>query len=314
MRIAVLIPCYNEESSIAKVITDFQKQIPDAKIYVYDNNSTDKTAEVAKRSGAVVRFEPRLGKGIVVRSMFQDIDADVYLMVDGDDTYSAEFAKDLIDPIIKREADMVIGDRLSSKIYQKENSRPFHSFGNWLVVFFINFLFKASLHDVMSGYRAFGRSFVKTISVLSSGFEIETEIALHALDKRFLIKEIPIVYRERAKGSSSKLKTIEDGIKVLRTILWIFKDYKPLVFFGFWSCFAALAGGFIGIPEIVGFFSQTYVPSIPSVILSIFCVFTSMLLLSVGLTLDTVVKFHRLDFERTIGEYLHNNPVHADGK
>lgn len=314
MKTAVLIPCYNEESTIAKVINDFKKQIPSAEIYVYDNNSTDNTAEIANRAGAIVRFEPRKGKGNVVRSMFQDIDADVYLMVDGDDTYPAQSAQSLIDPIINMKADMVIGDRLSGNTYQKENKRLFHSFGNRLVVFFINLLFKSSLHDVMSGYRSFSRFFVKTTSVLSAGFEIETEIALHALDKRFLIQEVPIVYRDRIKGSSSKLKTIEDGLKVLRTILWIFKDYRPLVFFGFWAFISFITGCCIGIPEIIGFFKPSFITSVPLVILSIFMVFTSITLLSVGLTLDTVVKFHRLDYERTISGYLTKNPVRIRGK
>jgi len=314
MNIAVLIPCYNEEATVAKVITDFRKQLPSAEIYVYDNNSTDNTADVARKAGAIVRCEPRKGKGNVVRSMFQNIEADVYIMVDGDDTYPAESVHDLIEPIIKMEAEMVVGDRLSSTTYQKENKRPFHIFGNKLVVFFINTLFKASLHDVMSGYRSFSRFFVKTIAALSTGFEIETEIVLHALDKRFLIKEVPVVYRDRIKGSVSKLKTLEDGLKVLRTILWIFKDYRPLVFFGFWAFIFFLTGCCIGVPSFVSFFKASLITSVLFIVLSLFMIFTSMILLSVGLILDTVVKFHRLDYERAVGEYLIKNPIRLAGK
>jgi len=309
MKIAVLIPCFNEEATIAKVLTSFRKELPSADIYVYDNNSTDNTAEIAMKEGAIVRFEHRQGKGNVIRSMFQDIEADIYVMVDGDDTYPAGSVHALIEPIIRKEADMAIGDRLSSKTYQRENKRPFHEFGNKLVVFFINKLFKASLHDVMSGYRVFSRFFVKTISVLSRGFEIETEIVLHALDKRFLIKEIPVVYRDRIKGSVSKLKTIEDGFKVIRTILWIFKDYRPLVFFGFWSLMFFIVSCCIGVFATICYLKTSFTLYVLYIILSIFLVFFSIILLSVGLILDTVVKFHRLDYERIISDYIMKYPV-----
>ncbi len=307
MKTAVLIPGYNEESTIAKVITDFRKELPSADIYVYDNNSTDNTAAIALSKGAIVRREYRRGKGNVVRSMFRDIEADIYVLVDGDDTYPAESVHDLIGPIIRNEANMVTGDRLSSKTYQKENKRPFHGIGNNIVVFFINLLFKASLHDVMSGYRAFDRLFVKTALVLSVGFEIETEIVLHALDKRFLIKEVPIIYRDRKKGSHSKLKTFEDGLKVIRTILWIFKDYRPLTFFGYGSLIFLCLGAGLGIPAMTSIIKTFQLPSILFIVFLFFLVFSSTILLSVGLILDTVVKFHRLEYEKSLNEYAMGN-------
>lgn len=218
MEIAVLIPCYNEEKTIAQVITDFKNQLPDAKIYVYDNNSKDRTAEIAAQNGAIVRKEPRQGKGNVVRSMFFDIDADYYVMVDGDNTYPAEFVHDLLKPLIYNHADMVIGDRLSNGTYHSENKRNFHNFGNNLVRNLINSLYKSNIQDIMTGYRAFNKFFVKTIPVMSPGFQIETELTIHSLDKRFKVTEIPIDYRDRPEGSESKLNTFRDGYKVLKTI------------------------------------------------------------------------------------------------
>jgi len=309
MKTAGLIPCFNEEKTIAKVISDFRKELPSADIYVYDNNSTDNTAAIARKTGVLVRCEYRQGKGNVVRSMFRDIEADIYVLVDGDDTYPAESVHDLVSPILSGEADMVTGDRLSSRTYQKENKRPFHEFGNNIVVFFINKLFKARLHDVMSGYRAFNRFFVKTILVLSEGFEIETEIVLHALDKRFLIREVPVAYRDRVEGSYSKLKTVEDGLKVIRTILWIFKDYRPLVFFGYGSLIFLIMGGIFGLP-VMNYLMNTFkLPSILFIVFLFFLAFFSSILFSVGLILDTVVKFHRLDYEKSINDYRTNNPI-----
>jgi glycosyltransferase involved in cell wall biosynthesis len=309
MKTAVLIPCFNEEKTIAKVISDFQKELPSADIYVYDNNSTDSTPAIAGKAGAIVRLEYRQGKGNVVRSMFRDIEADIYVLVDGDNTYPAESVHDLISPLVRNEADMVTGDRLSGKTYQKENKRPFHEFGNNIVTYFINKMFNASLHDVMSGYRGFNRFFVKTLLVLSEGFEIETEIVLHALDKRFLIKEVPIVYRDRVHGSYSKLKTFEDGIKVIRTILWIFKDYRPLVFFGYGSLIFLFLGGCFGLPAIIYLVNTFKLPSILFIVFMFFLAFFSTILFSVGLVLDTVVKFHRLDYEKSINDYRTNNPL-----
>ena len=230
-KVAVLIPCYNEELTIEKVIKDFKRELPYADIYVYDNNSKDKTAEIAKREGAIVRRESKQGKGNVVRTMFREIDADIYVMVDGDDTYPAEFVHQLIEPIRNEEADMTIGDRLSNGTYQKENKRHFHEFGNNLVRKGINLLFQTKLRDIMTGYRAFSKMFVKNMPVLSQKFEIETEMSLYALDKRYIIKEIPIIYRDRPNGSQSKLNTIRDGVKVIKTIVNMFKNYKPLQFF-----------------------------------------------------------------------------------
>lgn len=230
-KIAVLIPCYNESLTIEKVIKEFKKSLPEADIYVYDNNSNDGTDEIAKNAGAIVRYEYRQGKGNVIRSMFREIEADCYIMADGDDTYPAEYAREMVDLIINKKADMVIGDRLSAT-YFTENKRPFHNIGNKSVRMIINKLFKSNVQDIMTGYRSFSRTFVKTFPVLSQGFEIETEMSIHALDKNFLLKEIPVDYRDRPEGSVSKLNTIEDGIKVIKTIFNLYKEYKPLNFFG----------------------------------------------------------------------------------
>ena len=229
-KIAVLIPCYNESKTIAKVVADYKNALPEADVYVYDNNSSDGTDEIARKAGAIVRYERRQGKGNVIRSMFRDIDADCYLMIDGDDTYPADNAREMCDYVLSRGVDMVIGDRLSST-YFEENKRPFHNFGNSLVRTLINRLFHSNVKDIMTGYRAFSRSFVKHFPVLSRGFEIETEMTIHALDKNFLMKEVPIKYRDRPEGSVSKLNTYSDGFKVLMTIARLFRDYKPFVFF-----------------------------------------------------------------------------------
>ena len=229
-KIAVLIPCYNESKTIAKVVADYKNALPEADVYVYDNNSSDGTDEIARKAGAIVRYERRQGKGNVIRSMFRDIDADCYLMIDGDDTYPADNARQMCDYVLQGGVDMVIGDRLSST-YFEENKRPFHNFGNSLVRTLINRLFHSNVKDIMTGYRAFSRSFVKHFPVLSRGFEIETEMTIHALDKNFLLKELPIKYRDRPEGSLSKLNTYSDGFKVLMTIARLFRDYKPFVFF-----------------------------------------------------------------------------------
>lgn len=227
-KIAVLIPCYNEEVTIHKVVSDFKRELPEADIYVYDNNSSDNTSKLAKEAGAIVRFEPRQGKGNVVRQMFRDIDADCYLMVDGDDTYPAESARELCEPILNGEADMTVGDRLSNGTYAEENKRAFHGFGNDLVRAMIKWIYGYSFDDVMTGYRAFSRPFVKTFPVMSEGFQIETEISIHAVDRRWRIKDVPIVYRDRPEGSVSKLNTIGDGMKVMIAIASLFKNYRPL--------------------------------------------------------------------------------------
>lgn len=302
-KIAVLVPCYNEELTIAKVITDFKKELPEATIYVYDNNSSDKTYEIAKSNGAIVKKEFRQGKGNVVRSMFRDIDADIYVMIDGDDTYPAEFVKNLIEPIIKEEADIVIGDRHSNGTYQDENKRPLHNFGNNLVKNLINKLFRANLKDIMSGYRVFNKKFVKTMPVNSNGFEIETEMTLHTLDKKFLIKEIPIEYRDRPEGSFSKLNTFSDGMRVLKTILWVFKDYRPLAFFSSLSLLFFIFALVVGMPVIVEFMNTGLINKIPSAILSTGLMMISVIALFTGFVLDTIVKQHRESYEL----YLNKN-------
>ncbi len=268
MKTAVLIPCYNEELSIEKVIKDFQKELPEAEIYVYDNNSKDKTVEIAKRAGAIVKYEHNQGKGNVVRRMFREIDADIYVMVDGDDTYPADEVHKLIKPIVYKEADMVIGDRLSNGTYRKENKRMFHDFGNTLVKRSINRLFRSNLKDIMTGYRVFNKIFVKNMPVLSKGFEIETEMSLYALDKRFIIKEIPITYRDRQEGSFSKLNTISDGIKVIKKIISMYKDYKPRQFFFVIAAIFMIFGIAVGVPVIIEYFKAQYITKLPSAVLA----------------------------------------------
>jgi len=302
MKIAVLLPCYNEEITIAKVINDFRKALPDADIYVYDNNSRDRTSEIAKLNGAIVKREYRQGKGNVIRSMFRDIDADIYIMADGDDTYPAQFAEHLIVPIINGEADMVIGDRLSNGTYKSENKRKFHNIGNLMVIKLINLLFKTSLKDIMTGYRAFNRKFVKNMPVLSNGFEIETEMTLHALDKKYLIKEVPIDYRDRPEGSVSKLNTIKDGIRVIKTIFWLFKDYKPLAFFGSASLLLLVLGLLAGLPVIYEFVSTGKILRIPLAILAVGLVLLSSSSFTCGLILDTIVKQHKENYELSLNK------------
>jgi len=294
--IAVLIPCYNEEKTIKKVILDFKKELPNARIYVYDNNSIDKTSDIAKKYGAIVKHEYRQGKGNVIRSMFKDIEADCYLIVDGDDTYSVKNAKEMCQYVVNNEADMVIGDRLSST-YFKENKRKFHNFGNVLVRKLINFLFRSDIKDIMTGYRAFSHTFVKTFPVLSKGFEIETEMTLHALDKNLLIKEIPIIYKDRPMGSFSKLNTYRDGYKVIKTIARLFKEYKPMVFFGFLSILFFLVSLVFGIPVFVEYFKTGLVPRFPTLIFAGFMLMISVLMFVCGLILEVVVKKHREIFE-----------------
>ena len=303
MKTAVLIPCYNEEVTIEKVIKDFKRELPDADIYVYNNNSKDKTAEIAVKNGAIVRNEYRQGKGNVVRSMFREIDADIYVMVDGDDTYPAEEVHKLIEPVVNGEADMVIGDRLTNGTYQKENKRHFHEFGNNLVKKSINVAFKTDLRDIMTGYRVFNKMFVKTMPVMSPKFEIETEMSLHALDKKFIIKEIPIVYRDRPEGSSSKLNTVSDGIKVLKTIIKMFKDFKPRQFFWIISLIFVVIGLLVGTPVITEFFRTGFITKIPSAILATGIMIFALIIAQCGVILDTVVKQNREKYELELLRY-----------
>lgn len=305
MKVAILVPCYNEELTIGNVINDFKNVLPDADIYVYDNNSNDSTIDIARKCGAIVVKEPRQGKGNVVRSMFRDIEADYYIMVDGDDTYPAEFAGELLKPIIAGDADMVIGDRLSNGTYKSENKRAFHNLGNNLVKSLIGKLFKNDINDIMTGYRSFNRYFVKTMPVLSSGFEIETEMSIHALDKRFLLKEIPIDYRDRPEGSSSKLNTYKDGMRVIKTIVSLFKDYKPLPFFSIISLISLIIGLLVGIPVIHEFLGTEthYITKVPSAILALGFVLVSILFITNGFILDTLVKQNKQNYELFLNQF-----------
>ena len=295
-KIAVLIPCYNEAKTIEKVVKDYKEVLPNASIYVYDNNSSDGTDKIAKKAGAIVKYEYRQGKGNVIRSMFRDIDADCYLMIDGDDTYPKENAVEMCNYILEGKADMVIGDRLSST-YFTENKRPFHNFGNKLVRWLINTLFKSNVKDIMTGYRAFSYEFVKTFPVLSKGFEIETEMTIHALDKNFLLKEIPVGYRDRPTGSVSKLNTYRDGFRVLKTIARLFKEYKPMIFFGIISSIFFIISLIFSIPVFVEYFKTGLVPRFPTLIFSLFMLIISSLMLVCGIILEVVVKKHRQLFE-----------------
>ncbi len=295
-KIAVLIPCYNESKTIEKVVKDYKKTLPNADIYVYDNNSVDGTDVIAKKAGAIVKYEYRQGKGNVIRSMFQDLNYDCYVMTDGDDTYSSKNAREMCDLILNHKADMVIGDRLSST-YFKENNRKFHNFGNRLVRFLINKLFKSNVKDIMTGYRAFSYEFVKTFPVLSKGFEIETEMTIHALDKNFLIKEISVGYKNRPNGSISKLNTYSDGIKVLKTIMRLFKEYKPMSFFGIISLLFFIIAIVFVTPVFIEYFKTGLVPRFPTLIFSGFMLMISILMLVCGIILEVVVKKHRQLFE-----------------
>lgn len=283
--IAVLIPCYNEEVTIEKVVKDFKKELPNATIYVYNNNSEDMTAEIASKAGAVVVNEYQQGKGNVVRSMFRDIDADVYIMVDGDDTYPAEEANKLINPVLEGKADMVIGDRLSST-YFIENKRPFHNFGNDLVRKLVNNLFKSNIHDIMTGYRAFSKKFVKCMPVMSDGFQIETEMSIFSLVYKMNIAEVPITYRDRPEGSESKLNTFKDGYKVLMTLFNLFKDNRPFLLFGILSVVVFVTGLLIGVPVLVEFIETSFVSKVPSAILSAALMINAFLLFSIGIIMD----------------------------
>ena len=306
-KIAVLIPCYNEEVTIHKVVSDFKRELPEADIYVYDNNSSDDTSKLAKDAGAIVRFEPRQGKGNVVRQMFRDIDADCYLMVDGDDTYPTESARELCEPILNGEADMTVGDRLSNGTYAEENKRAFHGFGNDLVRAMIKWIYGYSFDDVMTGYRAFSRPFVKTFPVMSEGFQIETEISIHAVDRRWRIKDVPIIYRDRPEGSVSKLNTIGDGMKVMIAIASLFKNYRPLKFFSLAALVLAVIGLLLGIPVIVEFFETGLVPRLPTALLATAFMFLCGLSFATGLVLDNLAKTERKQWELEVYKISEND-------
>ena len=296
MKTAVLIPCYNEAKTVEKVVADYARALPEADIYVYDNNSTDGTDELARRAGAIVRYERRQGKGNVIRTMFREIDADCYIMIDGDDTYPAEYARQMADLVLNENADMVVGDRLSAT-YFTENKRPFHNLGNRMVRGLVNGIFKGDITDIMTGYRAFSPLFVKSFPVLSAGFEIETEMTIHALDKNLHTVSVPVDYRDRPAGSVSKLSTYSDGVKVLKTIFNLYKDYRPMSFFGLFAALFALVGIVLFIPVLVEFVRTGLVPRFPTLIVSTVLVILAMLSLVCGLILDTVAKKHRQQFE-----------------
>ena len=300
-KIAVLVPCYNEEQTIEKVITDWKEQLPEAVIYVYDNNSRDNTVAIAKRAGAVVRHEYMQGKGNVVRRMFREIDAEVYIMVDGDDTYPADYGREMVDLVLKKNADMVVGDRLSSTYFQ-ENKRPFHNFGNSIVKAAINFLFKTEIKDIMTGYRAFSFQFAKSFPILSKGFEIETEMSIHAVDKSMQVEHIVIEYRDRPEGSESKLNTYSDGIKVLRTITRLFRNYKPLAFFGVIAGVLALLSILFAAPVFITYLQTGMVPNFPTLIVCGFTMMAAISSLFAGLQLQNSVQKNKQGFEMRLLE------------
>ena len=301
--VAVLIPCFNEEKTVGKVIDDFREFLPDAKVYVFDNNSTDSTKCIAEKHGAIVKRQPIQGKGITVSRMFLEIDADIYVLVDGDDTYPAEVVNDLIAPVKAGDADMVCGDRLSNGSYRQENKRSFHDFGNNLVCTTINKLFRSQLKDIMTGYRVFNKMFVKNIPILSNGFEIETEMTLHALDLGYKIKEIPIVYKDRPAGSSSKLNTFSDGLKVISKIFSVYKDYKPLKFFGFCALLSGILGLFAGTPPLIDFVIYKHIYHIPLALLATGLELFMLNLFTCGLILDTIAKNHKREYKLNLLAY-----------
>lgn len=295
-KIAVLIPCYNESKTIEKVVTDFKRVLPEAVIYVYDNNSKDGTDEIARKAGAVVRYERQQGKGNVIRRMFAEIDAECYVMVDGDDTYPAECAREMVDTLMNDKADMIVGDRLSST-YFEENKRPFHNFGNSIVRWSINTLFKNDIKDIMTGYRAFSYRFVKTFPVLSKGFEIETEMSIHAIDKNMFVENVVIDYRDRPEGSESKLNTYSDGFKVLMTIGRLFRTYRPMAFFGIIAAVLFILSIGFFIPVVVNYVQTGLVPNFPTLIVCGFTAMAGLQSLFAGLILKTIYQKNRQDFE-----------------
>ncbi len=294
--IAVLIPCYNEEQTIEKVVTDFKRVLPEAVIYVYDNNSSDRTVEVARKAGAIVRHEYLQGKGNVIRRMFREIDARCYIMTDGDDTYPAEAAREMADIVLKKKADMVVGDRLSSTYYT-ENKRRFHNFGNFFVKASINFIFKSNIKDIMTGYRAFSFQFVKTIPVMSKGFEIETEMTIHAVDKNMYTENVIVDYKDRPAGSESKLNTVQDGMKIIFTIIRLFRTYQPLRFYGLITLLLTIISGALFIPVFADYLTTHMVERFPTLICSGFVMVAALLSLSIGLLLDNNKNRSRQEFE-----------------
>lgn len=302
-KVAVLIPCYNEEKTIKKVVEDFKKELPEAKIYVYDNNSKDDTAKIAREAGAIVRYETRQGKGNVIRTMFREIDAECYIMVDGDDTYPAESAKEMVKLVLEENVDMVVGDRLSST-YFVENKRMFHNFGNVLVRSLINRIYKSDIRDVMTGFRTFSYRFIKTFPVMSKGFELETEMTIHCLDKNLKVKNTIIEYRDRPEGSESKLNTVSDGIRVIKTIFGFYKNYKPMAFFTILALFLVLVGLIFFIPVLIGFI-QTGLVRIPTLVISVLFWLSSVQSFFAGLILDNIIQNSKQNFEMRLIDCEH---------
>lgn len=294
--IAVLIPCYNESQTIEKVVRDWRKQLPEATIYVYDNNSSDNTGEIARAAGAVVCHEYQQGKGNVIRRMFREIDAQCYIMIDGDDTYPAEYGRQMVDMVLKRQADMVVGDRLSST-YFEENKRPFHNFGNSIVRSAINHLFQSNIRDIMTGYRAFSYQFVKSFPVLSRGFEIETEMSIHAVDKNMHVENIIIDYRDRPEGSVSKLNTYSDGMKVMKTIFRLYRNYKPFGFFGILALLLTIIAGGFFLPILYTYIQTGLVPHYPTLIVCGFVELAAIQSFFAGMILSSISQKNRQDFE-----------------
>ena len=291
--IAVLVPCLNESKTIAKVITDFKRELPNATIYVYDNNSTDDTFSIAEANGAVARKEFRQGKGYAVLSMFSQIDADLYVLIDGDDTYPVNSVRMMLQEMLDKQADMVVGDRLSNQSYKKENKRPFHVFGNYLIKKLINTFFSTNLKDILSGYRIFTKAFVKNYSSLPHGFELETDLSIFCLHYELRILEIPIEYKDRPVGSTSKLNTFKDGIKIIFTFVNLYRSYKPLSFFSLLSLFFFTVGVSLGFFPIYEYITMEYVYKVPTAILALGLVIIALLLFCCGLILDYIVQIEK---------------------
>lgn len=295
-KIAVLIPCYNEEQTIGKVVRDVREALPEAVVYVYDNNSKDRTVEVASEAGAIIRHEYKQGKGNVIRRMFREIDAQCYLMIDGDDTYPLDCAREMVDRVLEYHADMVVGDRLSST-YFTENKRPFHNFGNSLMRFGINTLFRSDIKDIMTGYRAFGYEFVKTFPVVSQGFEIETEMTIHAVNYHMQVDNVIVEYRDRPEGSESKLNTYSDGMRVIRKMLQLYRNYKPMQFFGILGGLLVIIAAILFLPILLEYFATGLVPRFPTLIVCGFMVLAAILSFFAGMILEVMCAKDRRDFE-----------------
>ena len=323
-KIAVLIPCYNEEKTIAKVVGDAREALPEAVIYVYDNNSSDRTVELARDAGAVIRYEHMQGKGNVMRRVFREIEAECYIMVDGDDTYPMEYAREMVDKVLLNSADMVVGDRLSST-YFTENKRPFHNFGNSIVRGSINRLFHCDIKDIMTGYRAFSYEFVKTFPVFSKGFEIETEMTIHAVNYNMQVENVIVEYRDRPEGSVSKLNTFRDGMRVIRKMMQLYKNYKPLKCFGLIALLFVTAAAILFAPILLEYLESGLVPRFPTLIVCGFLVMAAMQAFFSGMVLDVQVAKDRRDFEYHLNkicsekhmkceEEFHDKPEEVDRK